>query len=405
MQRTVAIVGTLDTKGAEYKFVKDRIDNHGVNSIIIDVGTGGEPLFPPDITAREVAEAVGVDFAELKRRADRGYSVEVMGKGAAVILKRLQQEGKIHGVISVGGSGGTSIGTTAMRALPTGFPKMMVSTVASGDTKQYVGAKDIIMMNSVVDVAGLNIILKSILSNAAAAISAMAKEETLVGDSDKPIVAATMFGVTTPCVSRACEILERAGYEVLVFHAVGTGGMAMEDLIADGFIKGVLDITTTELADELVGGLLTAGPERLEAAGEEGIPQVVAPGALDMVNFWGPETVPERFKGRLFYQHNPQVTLMRTTKEENRELGRIIAQKLNRAKGQTVFLWPRRGISLMDKEGQPFYDPEADKALINSLKENLEGKVELIEMDLDINDDRFAAEAANQLIKYLDNKP
>jgi uncharacterized protein (UPF0261 family) len=245
MQRTVAIVGTLDTKGTEYKFIRDRINNHGVNSIIIDVGTGGDPLLQPDITTREVAEAAGVDFEELKRKADRGYSVEVMGKGAAVILKRLQQDGRIHGVISIGGSGGTSIGTTAMKALPTGFPKMMVSTVASGDTRQYVGVKDITMMNSVVDVAGLNIILKSILSNAAAAIAAMAKEEIVSGDSNKPIVAATMFGVTTPCVSKACKILERAGYEVLVFHATGTGGMAMEDLIAGGFIKGVLDITTT----------------------------------------------------------------------------------------------------------------------------------------------------------------
>jgi uncharacterized protein (UPF0261 family) len=404
MQRTVAIVGTLDTKGTEYKFIRDRINNHGVNSIIIDVGTGGDPLLQPDITTREVAEAAGVDFEELKRKADRGYSVEVMGKGAAVILKRLQQDGRIHGVISIGGSGGTSIGTTAMKALPTGFPKMMVSTVASGDTRQYVGVKDITMMNSVVDVAGLNIILKSILSNAAAAIAAMAKEEIVSGDSNKPIVAATMFGVTTPCVSKACKILERAGYEVLVFHATGTGGMAMEDLIAGGFIKGVLDITTTELADELVGGLLTAGPKRLEAAGEKGIPQVVAPGALDMVNFWAPETVPGRFKSRLFYQHNPQVTLMRTTKEENVELGRIIAQKLNKAKGPTVFVWPRGGISLIDKEGQPFYDPEADKALIDSIRENLEGKVKLVEMDLDINDGEFAAEAANQLLSCLGNK-
>jgi uncharacterized protein (UPF0261 family) len=401
MQRTVAIVGTLDTKGHEYKFIKDRIDNHGVNSIIIDVGTGGEPLFPPDITAREVAEAAGVDFAELKRKADRGYSVEVMGRGAAVVLKKLQQDGRMHGVISIGGSGGTSIGTTAMKTLPIGFPKMMVSTIASGDTRQYVGTKDITMMNSVVDIAGLNAILESILSNAAAAIAAMAKEEMAVGDSNKPIVAATMFGVTTPCVSKAREILEREGYEVLVFHTTGSGGIAMEDLIAGGFIRGVLDITTTELADELVGGVLTAGPERLEAAGKKGIPQVVGPGALDMVNFWAPGTMPERFKGRLLYQHNPQVTLMRTTKEENRKLGRIIAQKLNKAKGPTVFIWPQRGISLLDKEGQPFHNPEADKALIDSLRENLEGRVKLIEMDLDINDDRFAAEAVNQLIKLL----
>jgi uncharacterized protein (UPF0261 family) len=404
MERTVAILGTLDTKGTEYKFIKEKIENQGIKTLVIDVSTGGEPMFPPDIPADEVARIAGVDFNELKKKMDRGYSIEVMGKGAAVIVRRLQEKDLIHGIISIGGGGGTSIGTAAMRVLPTGFPKMMVSTTASGDTHQYVGVKDITMMNSVVDIAGLNRILIPILTNAAVAIAAMAKEEKGMISENKPIVAATMFGVTTPCVTRAREVLEKEGYEVLVFHANGTGGKAMENLIREGHIEAVLDATTTELADELVGGVLSAGKNRLEAAGEKGIPQVVAPGALDMVNFWAPETVPDRFRGRQFHQHNPQVTLMRTTKVENKRLGKLVAQKLNKAKGPTAFFWPKRGVSIIDKEGQSFYDPDADKGFIDSLKENLDDKVTLVEIDVNINNERFAEEMTSHLIKYLKNK-
>jgi uncharacterized protein (UPF0261 family) len=323
-----------------------------------------------------------------------------MAKGVAVVAKRLYEEGKIHGIISLGGSAGTTIGTSAMRALPVGVPKVMVSTIASGDIRPYVDTKDITMMYSVVDIAGINSISRQILSNAAGAIVGMIKTEAPAGE-DKPLIGITMFGVTTPCVTAARVILEEAGYETLVFHATGTGGRAMEDLVRGGFIIGVLDVTTTELADELVGGVLSAGPNRLEAAGEMGIPQVIAPGALDMVNFGPPETVPDKFNGRKFYQHNPTVTLMRTTKEENAQLGRIIAEKLNKTKGPTTVLIPKQGVSAIDKEGQPFYDAEADATFTENLKANLSENVTLIEMNNHINDDAFANKLANVLLEDL----
>jgi uncharacterized protein (UPF0261 family) len=301
----------------------------------------------------------------------------------------------------MGGGGGTAIGTAAMRALPVGVPKLMLSTLASGDVRTYVDISDLIMMPSVVDIAGVNRLSARILTNAAGAIAGMVKAEPPGDAGDRPLIAATMFGVTTPCVTRARAVLEAAGYEVLVFHAVGSGGRAMEALIRDGFFAGVLDVTTTELADELAGGALSAGPDRLEAAGETGIPQVVSVGALDMVNFGPPETVPEKYRGRQFYRHNPQVTLMRTTREENAALGRIIADKLSRAKGPTTLMIPTRGVSLIDVEGKPFHDAAADAALFAALKANLSAKVKVVEMDTDINDEAFAVRAAETLIASI----
>lgn len=401
MQKTVAIVGTLDTKGAEYKFLKAQVEANGASTVVINTGIVGEPGFPPDISASEVAKAGGADLDELLKERDRGHSVAVMSQGAAVVVKDLYEKGKLHGVISMGGSAGTTIGTKAMRALPTGVPKLMLSTIASGDTRPYVDVKDITMVNSVVDISGINRLSRRILINAAAAIAGMVKAEVETKAEDKPLVAATMFGVTTPCVTKAREILESAGYEVLVFHATGIGGRAMEDLVRGGFIRGVLDITTHELADELVGGVCRSGPSRLEAAGELGIPQVVVPGALDMVNFWAPETVPDKFKGRKFYQHNPTVTLMRSTREENAQLGRIMAEKLNKAKGPTIVVIPKKGVSAIDKEGQPFYDAEADAAFAESLKSNLRERVKVVEMDNHINDEQFASSIANVLLENL----
>ena len=314
------------------------------------------------------------------------------------------RDGRFDGIVSMGGGGGTAIATAAMRALPIGVPKLMVSTLAAGDTRPYVGIKDIVMMPSVVDIAGINRLSARIIANAAGAIVGMVGAEPPVDTVTRPLVAATMFGVTTPCVTKAREILEGAGYEVLVFHATGTGGRTMEDLIRGGFIAGVLDITTTELADELAGGVLSAGPDRLEAAGETGIPQVVSAGALDMVNFGAPETVPERYAGRTFYPHNPQVTLMRTTADENAHLGRLIAGKLNRAKGPTTFLMPMRGVSLIDMEGKPFFDPAADAAFLGALKASLAPSVKLVEIDTDINDERFARAAAEMLIAEMKSR-
>jgi len=401
LQNAIAIIGTLDTKGIECEYLKKQIEAQGVSTLVVDTGSLGDPFFTPDISAAEVAQAGGTSLSELRRERDRGKSVAAIGLGAAHIVKDLFEKGRFNGIISIGGSAGTSIGTTAMKVLPTGVPKLMVSTVAASDTRPYIGVKDITMMPSVVDIAGINRLSRKILANAAGAIAGMVKLGPMVVGEDKIPIGATMFGVTTPCVTRARELLEAAGYEVLVFHCTGVGGRSMEDLVRGGFIEGVLDITTTELADELVGGAFSAGPYRLEAAGEMGIPQVVCPGALDMVNFGPQETIPEKFKGRQFYQHNPQVTLMRTTVEENRELGRIVAAKLNKAKGPTTFIMPKKGVSLIDKEGQPFYDAEADAAFLGSLKLNLSDRVKLVEMDTDINDEQFAAKAANILLESL----
>ncbi len=401
MSKAIAVVATLDTKGIEAEFVKERIEAAGLSAIVIDAGVLGEPFFQADVPREAVAEAAGTNLPRLLSEKDRGKSVTAMAEGAAKVVQGLFDAGKIHGIISIGGSAGTTIGTSAMRTLPVGFPKVMVSTLASGDTRPYVGTKDITMMYSVVDIAGLNRLSRRILANAASAVCAMARAELPAAAEERPLIAATMFGVTTPCVTKAREILENNGFEVLVFHATGTGGRAMEDLIESGFISGVLDITTTEWADELVGGVLSAGPHRLEAAAKRGIPQVVAPGALDMVNFGPPETVPEKFRGRKFYQHNPTVTLMRTTKGENAQLGRIIAEKLNAAKGPTTFLFPKKGVSAIDREGQPFFDREADEAFLSSLKLALKPPVELVEMDNHINDEEFAVAAARSLVAKL----
>jgi uncharacterized protein (UPF0261 family) len=398
---TVGIIGTLDTKGKEFEYLRDKIRSLGVETLVIHCGTGGEPYFHPDVPAEEVAEAGGVSLADLQSRRDRGECVSVMAQGAAVVAARLHAEGRVDGLVSLGGSAGTTIGTSAMRALPVGVPKLMVSTMASGDTRPYVDTKDICMMYSVVDIAGINSLSRRILSNAAGAIAGMVTAPEDEEVEDRPLIGATMFGVTTPCVTRAREVLEEAGYEVLVFHATGTGGRAMEDLVRGGFLAGVLDITTTELADELVGGVLSAGPQRLEAAGELELPQVVCPGALDMVNFGPRESVPERFRDRLFYQHNPTVTLMRTTVEENAELGRIMARKLNEARGPVTVLLPLQGVSAIDREGQPFHSPEAAAAFREALKSGLGTHVRLVEMDAHINDPAFAEAAALALLDVL----
>ena len=400
MAKTVGIVGTLDTKGMEFQFIKEQIEASGTSTCVVNTGIIGEPHFEPDVSAGEVAEAGGTSLQALQDGGDRGVAVAVMAEGAAKIIAQLQSDGKIDGVISLGGSAGTTIGTTAMRAVPVGVPKIMVSTLASGDTSPYVDTKDISMMYSVVDIAGINSLSRQILANAAGAIVGMVNAEVPAAE-DKPLIGATMFGVTTPCVTKARELLEDAGYEVLVFHATGAGGRAMEDLVKGGFIVGVLDVTTTELADELVGGVLSAGPDRLEAAGDLGVPQVVAPGALDMVNFGPPDTVPEQFKDRIFYQHNPTVTLMRTTVEENAELGKIMGQKLSRATGSTTVIIPKQGVSAIDQEGQPFYSAEAEAAWIENLKANLGDNVTLIEMDNHINDDAFATKLVETLLASL----
>jgi uncharacterized protein (UPF0261 family) len=323
-----------------------------------------------------------------------------MCQGAIAVARRLHQSGAISAVLGIGGSGGTAIATAAMRELPVGVPKVMVSTMASGEVGHYVGLKDITMMYSVTDIAGLNRISRRILGNAAGAICGML-EQFVPASDDRPVIAATMFGVTTPCVERVREKLTDAGYEVLVFHATGSGGRAMEGLIAGGFIAGVADVTTTEWADELVGGVLSAGPERMDAAARAGIPQVVSLGALDMVNFGPMETVPDRFRGRKFHIHNPQVTLMRTSAEECRELGKIIARKVNDSRGPATLLIPLRGVSAIDREGQTFHDPAADAALFDAVRRNVNERVKVVELDLHINDPAFADAIAENLLANM----
>lgn len=394
---TVVLVGTLDTKGVEYGFLRDRVREHGPEVVLVDVGILGAPSVEPDVSRDEVAAAAGADVAVLAAARDRGSAIEAMARGAAAVVKRLFAEGRLDGIAGLGGSGGSSLVTHAMRQLPVGVPKLMVSTLASGDTRPYVGAVDVTMMYSVVDIAGLNRVSERILANAAGAIAGMAKAVVPQRFGDSPLVGATMFGVTTPGVTRARERLEELGYEVLVFHATGTGGQSLEALVRDGFVAGVLDVTTTELADELVGGVLSAGPDRLEAAGAAGVPQVVSLGALDMVNFGPRESVPERFAGRQLYVHNPTVTLMRTTAEECAELGRRIAGKLNAALGPTALFVPLAGVSMLAVEGQAFHDPEADGALFSALRETLSPGVEVHWLDLDVNDERFAVAMADRL--------
>ena len=402
MAKTVCIVGTMDTKGLEFAFIKAQIESSGVSTCVVNTGIMGEPQLAPDVSADEVAGKAGSSLQALRDEGDRGNSVAVMAQGAAAIVAEKQAAGDIDGIISLGGSAGTTIGTTAMQAVPVGVPKIMVSTLASGDTSPYVQSKDICMMYSVVDIAGINRLSRQILANAAGAIVGMVNAEAPAAmEADKPLIAATMFGVTTPCVTKAREILEAAGYEVLVFHATGTGGQAMEDLVRGGFLAGVLDVTTTELADELVGGILSAGPDRLEAAGEAGLPQVIAPGALDMVNFGPRDTVPEKFHDRLFYQHNPTVTLMRTTTEEMAELGRIMARKLSAAQGATTVIIPTQGVSAIDKTAQPFDSPEARAAWRENLMANIGSNVTVIEMDAHINDDEFATKLAETLLEKV----
>ncbi len=405
---TVLLIGTLDTKGEEYRYVRDRIRAAGHQTLVMDLGILGAPRFPPDVPSADVACASGADIGALRARADRGSAVDAMQRGACVLVPALFAERRFDGVIGLGGGGGTAMITAAMRTLPVGVPKLMVSTMASGNTAPYVDVKDITLMYSVVDIAGLNPLSRRILGNAAGAIAGMVAEAARNADEasrrDRPLLAATMFGVTTPAVTAVRERLERAGFDVLVFHATGAGGRAMEGLIDDGYVTGVVDVTTTEWCDEVVGGVLSAGPDRLGAAGRAGIPQVVSVGALDMVNFGPIETVPERFRSRTLYKHNDAVTLMRTTADECITIARCIAGQLNCATGPTVVVLPLRGVSAIDAEGKPFYDPDADRALYETLRKSLSPAVRIVELDAHINDPAFAETVSTEMLALLERR-
>lgn len=401
MAPSVFLFATLDTKGREAAFVRTLLVSWGIPVALVDVSAIGTPAVAADVPRERVFELAGSSLNAIQERNDRGEAVTAAAQGAATIARGAYERGELTGVLGLGGSAGTTIGTAAMRALPLGVPKVMLSTLASGMVRQYVRDKDIVMLNSVVDILGLNRVSREVLSQAARTMAGLVKFPGPVRDSsDKPLVAATMFGVTTKCVERARETLERAGFEVLVFHATGNGGQAMESLIGEGLIAGVLDLTTTELADEYVGGFLSAGPDRLVAAGKAGIPQVVSTGALDMVNFYAPESVPAEFRDRTFYRHNPNVTLMRTTPEECAAIGAGIASKLSRATGPVAVLLAARGVSAIDKAGQPFDDPLARRALHDAIRNGLPG-ADVRELDLHINDEEFADAAASKLMELM----
>ena len=400
MSKTIVLIGALDSKGDEFAFVKAAIESRDHQVLMINTGIIGEPAFTPDISAAQVAEAGGVSLQTLREQADRGNAIDIMTKGAAAVAKTLFSQDKFDGILGMGGSAGTIIATAAMRELPVGFPKVVVSTLAAGDTSAYVGTKDIVLIPSVVDVAGVNRISAQIYANAVGTIVGMV--ETAAPEiEERPLIAASMFGNTTELVDQCRAFLSEQGYETLVFHATGTGGRTMEGLINDGYFDGVLDLTTTEWADELVGGVLSAGPERMDGAANQAVPQVIAPGCLDMANFWAPETIPDKYGDRLFYKWNPNVTLMRTTPEENAELGRILAEKANRSTGPVAFYLPLTGVSILDSPGGEFWWPEANEALFAAIKENLREDIPVFELDSNINDEAFARAVTEQLLAFL----
>lgn len=400
---SIVVLGTFDTKGIEHRFLAERVRDLGHEPLLVDGGGFGVPQIEADIPREKVAAEGGIDLAALQARGDRGEMVTAMAAAAAAVVRRLHAQGKLVAIVSMGGSGGTAIGTAAMRGLPLGIPKVMVSTLASGNVAPYLDISDIVMIPAVSDVAGINAFTRAQFSRAAATVCTLVDTNTRLaaageGKETKPLIVASMFGNTTPCVERARGLLEAAGRDVVVFHATGTGGRTMEALIASGPVAGVLDVTTTEWADELVGGILGAGPTRLDAAAQRGIPAVIAPGCLDMVNFGPPETISPAFTDRHFHRHNAQVTLMRTTPEECRDLGRILAQKVNASVGPVTVLLPLGGISMIAVPGQPFHDPAADDALFSAIRKWLSPGIPLVELDCAINDPPFAEACVERLL-------
>ena len=392
--RTIHVAGTCDTKGEEIAYLRDLILARGQSVTVVDLGTRA-PTIRPDISARDVAACHPDGADAVLGGTDRGRAVAAMGQAFAAWCNASAD--RIAGIIAVGGGGGTSIACAGLRELPYGVPKLMVSTLASGDTAPYVGTSDITMVPSVTDIAGLNRLSRVILSNAAHALIGATTAPPPAIDTDRPAIGLTMFGVTTPCVTAISDRL-RDRFDCLVFHATGTGGRAMERLLDQGVLSGLIDITTTEIADLLFGGVLPARPDRLDVVARTGAPWVGSVGALDMVNFWAPPTVPDRFRDRLFYHHNPNVTLMRTTPEENTQIGRWIGHKLNACKGPVRLLFPQKGISSLDIEGGPFWNPEADAALCSALRETIADPARLVPLPLHINDPDFARIASDTYI-------
>ena len=401
MSKTVVLIGALDTKGREFALVKNLIEATGLNTLVVDFGVMGAPSFEPDVKRDEVVAAGGGDLTRLATGDHKDEAMQTMAQGLAVVVRRLYDEGKLDGILGMGGSGGTSISTTAMRTLPVGVPKVMVSTVGGGNVSPYAGTKDITFMPSIVDVAGINSISRQIYTNAAGAIAGMVQAEAPAGSGERPLITASMFGNTTTAVDHARGILEDNGYEVLVFHATGIGGKTMESLIADGYIVGSLDMTTTEIADTVCSGVFDAGSDRMMAASRAGIPAVIVPGCVDMANFGGIDTVPDKYRGRNLYQWNPDVTLLRTNVEENVQMGKMIADAANAATAPVAIVIPLKGVSMLDSEGGRFWDPVADQACFDAIKQNLKRGIPVIEVDHNINDPEFSGKVAQTLLDML----
>lgn len=402
MSKTILIIGAFDVKDEEYAFIRAQIKEQGFEVLTMNFGTmGSTDLFPVDIENLTVAKAGGADINKLREGNDRGRAMAAMAKGAAHLSQKLFGDEKIGGVFGMGGTGGSSVISNAMRALPIGFPKVLISTVASGDTTILTGVKDITMIPSIVDVSGLNPISEKVFKEGVGAICGMVKMDYTPSIEQKPIIAATMFGNTTDCVDMCRENLVNKGYEVLVFHCTGTGGKTMESLVDDGFVYAVLDITTTEWADHICGGVFDAGSDRLSAPGRAGLPHLIVPGCVDMANFGPVSTVPEKYKDRNLYEWNPNVTLMRTDIEENIKMGEIFAKKANEATGRVAFLLPLKGVSILDSEGDRFWWPEADQAMFDAIKKNVKPGIDVIEIDANINDKDFAEKAVEMLMSLM----
>jgi uncharacterized protein (UPF0261 family) len=399
--KTIVLIGTLDTKGAEVKYVRDRIEDRGHKTLVVDTGVLGRPSFKPDISREAVARAAGEDLSDLVSRRDTSTAVRTMMVGTKEVVRQMYADGQLDGVISLGGGKGTAIATAAMRELPLGVPKVAVCTSASGDTRRYMGSKDIIMFPSITDIVGLNRVNRLMLDNAVGAIVGMVETAVEEPSQDKPVASVTALGITTPAAMKCKDRLEAQGYEVMVFHTTGVGGQAMEELIAEGLISGVMDLTTTELMSDLLGSTFVSGPDRLETAGRRGIPQLVGPGGLDMVAYAGRGAVPDEYRDRLLYDHTPALTVMRTSAEENARAARVLAEKVNRATGPVTIAIPTEGFSAYDQEGELFWDPEADAVFVETVRQEVREPVQVVLVDAHINDDHFADRAAELFLEMM----
>lgn len=400
--KTVLCIATLDTKGPEIQYIKEMIEKRGHASLVMDIGSLGKQYFTPDITAEEVAKAAGSTIEKVRGFKEAGPAAQVMTLGAVRIAKDLYNSGKFQGVISIGGGMGSAVASAVMRELPIGMPKFMLSSqkIVQAGIRDYIGTKDIVIMPSVADIAGLNRLTRDALSKSVGAIIGMMETpETEV--PEKPLVFMTMTGLSTGCGLKVKSFLEDKGFEVVVFHTIGVGGETFEELIKSFPVRGVIELGLNEIGNELFGGLASAGPNRLEAAGEKGIPQIITPGCVDIINFLAPETLPEQYKDRILCFHNPWATLPRLNAEELKLVSETVARKLNLATGPVKVLIPTRGFSSLDREGTIFYDPVADKAFINSLKSSLKEGIEVKEIDAHINDDEFARAVANELMNIM----